>query len=298
MHQPPDPRARRRLEIGLAFRREGDVAAAVDAIRAAIEIAPGDAEAWHALGEALEMQGAAARDAAIEAYRGAVARDPSDRMGATIRLALLGADDAPPRLPDAYVRTLFDQYAPRFDSALEGRLGYRAPALLREAVGDRAGIVILDLGCGTGLAGVAFADLAQVVDGVDLSPAMIARARARGIYRRLEAAEIVGWLAACEQRYDLAVAADVLVYIGDLAPVFAAVRRVLAPGGRFAFTVERLDDGDGWRLGPQQRYAHAPAYVEAVAGQAGFAAVRAEPVSARSEKSVAVPGLLVVLEAP
>jgi predicted TPR repeat methyltransferase len=296
MQEAPDPRARRRLEIGLALRREGDLAAAVDAIRAAIEIAPGDPEAWHALGEALEGQGA--REEAIRAYRRAVGHDPSDRMGSSIRLALLGADAPPVRLPDAYVRTLFDQYAPHFDTALEGALGYRAPALLRAAVGDRAGLAILDLGCGTGLAGAAFADLAAALDGVDLSPAMVAKARARGLYRSVEVGEIVGWLACCAARYDLVVAADVLVYLGDLGPVLAGVRRVLAPGGRFAFTVERLEGGEGWRLGPQHRYAHAPGYVTAAAERAGFAVARAGPVSVRSEKGVPVPGLLVVLATP
>jgi predicted TPR repeat methyltransferase len=80
--------------------------------------------------------------------------------------------------------------------------------------------------------------------------------------------------------------------------VLAGVRRVLAPGGRFAFTVERLEGGEGWRLGPHHRYAHAPAYVTAAAARAGFAIVRADPVSARSEKGAPVPGLLVVLAAP
>lgn len=296
MQNPPDPRARRRLEIGLALQRDGDPQAAADAIRAAIEIAPADPEAWHALGEALEAQGA--RADAIDAYRQALAHDGSDRMGASIRLSLLDAKAAPPRLPDAYVRALFDQYAPRFDTALEGRLGYRAPALLRGVAGDRAGLAILDLGCGTGLAGAAFADLAAAIDGVDLSPAMIARARARGLYRRLDTAEIVAWLAACEARYDLALAADVLVYLGDLAPVMAGVRGVLAPGGRFIFTVERREEGEGWRLGPQHRYAHAAAYVAATAEGAGFAVARVEPVSARSEKGLPVPGLLVLLAAP
>ena len=51
-------------------------------------------------------------------------------------------------------------------------------------------LAILDLGCGTGLAGLAFQPLAARLDGVDLSPAMIEKARARGIYDHLDVADL------------------------------------------------------------------------------------------------------------
>ncbi|MGK9164794.1 methyltransferase domain-containing protein [Inquilinus limosus] len=299
----PDPRARRRLEIGLALLAEGRPAEAADAIRAAIEIDPGDVESRYALGQALEAAGG---DAAA-AYHAALELDPDDRMGAAVRLALIGAAPVPAQLPEAHVRTLFDQYAPRFDAALVEALRYRGPELLRRAV-DRAApptssadgyLDILDLGCGTGLAGLAFADRRRRLDGIDLSPGMILQAMARKLYDRLEPGEIVAALADWPERYDLALAADVAVYIGDLAPLFAATRRVLRPDGLFALTLEAHDgaEGEGWRLGDHHRYQHSADYVRAAAAGAGFVVVEIDSAWTRTEKKVPLPGWVAVLRA-
>src|SRR5262249_34413521 len=143
-------------------------------------------------------------------------------------------------------------------------LSYRAPALLRAAIERVCAArqhparfaAVLDLGCGTGLAGVEFRPLAERLTGVDLSPQMIAVARGKGAYARLVADDIGRFLAAAAvegARYDLVLAADVFTYFGDLAPLFAACASVLAPGGLVAFTVER-SDGDGYALGKAIRY--------------------------------------------
>lgn len=294
----PDPRARRRLEIGLALLEDSQLAEAAEAIRAAIELDPRDAESHFALGQALEAAGG---DAAA-AYRTALELDPGDHMGAAVRLALIGAAPVPAQLPEAHVRTLFDQYAPRFDTALVEKLRYRGPELLRQAV-DRAApegpLDILDLGCGTGLAGIAFADRRRRLDGIDLSPGMLLQALARKLYDRLEPGEIVAALADWPERYDLALAADVAVYIGDLAPLFAATRRVLRPGGLFALTLEALDgaDGAGWRLGDHHRYQHSAAYLRDAAAAAGFAVVGIDSSWTRTERKVPLPGWVAVLRA-
>lgn len=294
----PDPRARRRLEIGLALLEDSQLAEAADAIRAAIELDPRDAESHFALGQALEATGG---DAAT-AYRTALALDPGDHMGAAVRLALIGAAPVPAQLPEAHIRTLFDQYAPRFDTALIEKLRYRGPELLRQAV-DRAApegpLDILDLGCGTGLAGIAFADRRRRLDGIDLSPGMILQALARKLYDRLEPGEIVVALADWPERYDLALAADVAVYIGDLAPLFAATRRVLRPGGLFALTLEAQDstDGTGWRLGDHHRYQHSAAYLRDAAAAAGFTVIDIESSWTRTERKVPLPGWVAVLRA-
>src|SRR5207302_1633468 len=100
---------------------------------------------------------------------------------------------------------------------------------------------VLDLGCGTGLAGELFRPLSRRLDGVDLSPRMLAQAATRGVYDRLAAGDLLTHLGGTGDRYHLVLAADVFVYLGDLAPVFAAARLVLRAGGWLAFTVEASD---------------------------------------------------------
>ena len=154
--------ADRRFAYGQMLRESGDLSGAVDVLIQTLELTPQWSEGRFALAETLAEAGRVAK--ATQEYRAYLALDPADSMGAGIRLALLSATPAPDGLPDAYVRRLFDDYAPRFENALMERLAYRAPAALRAAVDNvasgRAFRTMLDLGCGTGLAGVAFRSIA------------------------------------------------------------------------------------------------------------------------------------------
>src|ERR1700687_407298 len=188
--------ADRRFDFARDLQLKGDLVAAADLCEQAAELAPGFASAWFTLGQIREQLGE--RDAAIAAFRKAQDADPDDRHGAGLRLMLLGA--APlSAMPPAYVRTLFDQYAPKFEAALVDDLGYRGPALLFKAVlSSRAGVRkpaffrrAIDLGCGTGLAAIAFTANVDQFIGIDLSPRMIERARASGLYAQLEVAEML-----------------------------------------------------------------------------------------------------------
>lgn len=301
--------ALRRLEFGLALLAEGAAAEAAEAFMAALELAPDNLEASMSLAEAHEAAGR--REEAIAAYRRTLALDPGDRLGTAARLALLGAIETPSRLPPAYVTQLFQDYAPRFDQALNERLGYRAPALLREAVGRHRTAAarparLLDLGCGTGLAGLAFADIADTMTGIDLAPAMIARARARGLYRQL----IVGDFATAAElsadsgaapRYDLIVAADSLNYLGDVGAILARVRALLTPCGLFAASFEKggsiRPSQRGYQLGPGQRFRHDPHYLQAAAAVAGLAVAELSEAVLRQEKREPVAGLILVARA-
>jgi predicted TPR repeat methyltransferase len=197
----------------------------------------------------------------------------------------------------AYVRSLFDQYAPRFDTAL-ANLAYRAPAQLRDAVERvRPGTTferMLDLGCGTGLAGAAFRPLVSHITGVDLAPAMIAQARAKQLYDRLEAGDLLAFLAAeGEHSFDLVIAADVFVYVFDLAPVAAAVARILRPGGVFALTVE-THEGAGVELGEKLRFRHSADHVRTALSAAKLQLALLTAAATRTEAGADVPGLVVV----
>jgi predicted TPR repeat methyltransferase len=215
----------------------------------------------------------------------------------------LGADELS-EMPPAYVRQLFDQYAATFDTALVGSLGYRGPSVLFEAVLSacqphrkpanfkRA----VDLGCGTGLAAAAFAEMVDQFIGIDLSPGMIEKARATGLYAELKVTDMLeGLRATPDFGVDLVLSADAMIYVADLFPVLKEASRVLASGGLLAFTSER-HDGDGVIMGEGRRYAHSTSYVRASIEAAGLVVLRLEEHSARYERGVPVPGLVVVAE--
>ncbi len=291
--------ADRRFDFARDLQLKRDLVAAADLLLQATELAPGFASAWFTLGEIRERLGE--RDAAIAAFRKAQEADPDDRHGASLRLMLLGAARLS-AMPPAYVRALFDQYAPKFETALVDDLGYRGPALLFKAVlAARAAVrkpaffrCAIDLGCGTGLAAAAFAKNVDHFTGVDLSPRMIEKARATGLYAELEVGDMLNGLRRKPgTSAELILAADAMVYVADLAPVVAEVERVLVSGGVLAFTTE-THDGGGVILGEGLRYAHSADHVRASVEAAGLNLCQLEDRSARNEDNTPAPGLVAV----
>jgi predicted TPR repeat methyltransferase len=283
----------------LACAARGDLAGAAEVLRRTVAWAPGFATAWFALAAICDNLGD--RDGAIDAWQKARDADPEDYHGARLQLARIGAGEAAPAMTAVYVRRLFDQHADSFDDKLMTRLDYRAPAVLLDAVQGAAARPLrigsmLDLGCGTGLGGAAFRPHVDWLVGVDVTPAMIAKARAKGLYDRLEAQELQQFLASELEpaaQHHLIIAADVFGYVSDLAPVVAAAARVLAPNGLLAFTAE-THEGDGAVLQQTLRYAHGAAHVREAVADAGLRLVQLEPVSTRTENGNPVAGVVVV----
>ncbi len=254
-------------------------------------------------GDAMVHRGAALTDIgryeeAVVAYRRALASG-GDAQRIMYSLASLGAEAVPKASPVEYVKRLFDQYADAFDEHLVETLEYKTPTFLVEVihafVTPTAGSLdVLDLGCGTGLCGPLLRPLARTLVGVDLSPKMLAKARERGGYDELVCAELAAYLAEQPERFDVGVAADVLVYIGDLSEVFAGMRRVLRPGGVFGFSVEAGDETD-FILRPTHRFAHSLGYVRRLAAVHGFAIESVESREIRKNRDTAVSGYLVVM---
>jgi len=291
-----DLSADRRYEWGQGALASGDAEGARDLFSQALELAPDWPPAWFAFAQALERLGRP--DAARAAYEKCVALDAADALGAGLALARLGGAAAK-TAPRAYVKTLFDQYAARFDRHLVEALGYRGPQILCGALAradsGRRFADVLDLGCGAGLFAGAIRDRAEKISGVDLSPAMIEQARAKRLYDRLAVAELTEFLAAePAESADLAAAADVFVYIGDLEPVFAQVFRVLRPGGLFAFTTQS-GAVEKFALGEDLRFCHSEAFLRGLATAQGFAVVELFAASTRRDRGADVPGWAVVL---
>jgi predicted TPR repeat methyltransferase len=294
-----DLMADRRFEFARDLQLKGDLPAAADLLMQAIDLAPDFTSAWFTLAGIREELGE--HDAAIAAFQMAQASDANDRHGAGLRLMRLGAEPLAD-MPQAYVQTLFDQYAPRFESSLVDDLGYRGPALLFKAVLSVRSAArkpaffkrAIDLGCGTGLAAAAFAKEVDHFIGVDLSPRMIERSRATGLYAELDVADMLqGLRARPDASADLILAADAMVYVAELAPMMAETARALAPGGLLAFTTE-THDGEGVVIGQGLRYAHGATYVRAAVESAGLKLPLLEDRSARNEDNAPVPGLVAV----
>jgi len=294
--------ADRRYQWALDLASRGDLAGAADLLTQTVELAPGFATAWFTLGAVRDKLGD--RDESIAAFTQARDRDPEDSQGARLQLARLGGGEAVPPMSQAYVRRLFDQYAGRYDAALTEHLRYRGPAILLEAVeivmrttGRAMHFrAMLDLGCGTGLAGAAFRPLAARLTGVDLSPAMIAKAEEKGIYDRTAVGCFEDFLAAAAAdrvHYDLVLAADVFVYVNDLAPIISGIAKILVPNGVVAFTAE-THSGAGAMLLPTLRFAHGEDYLRRLLTAGGLTAQHLAKTSVRSEKGVPVEGLVVV----
>ncbi|MCA0239299.1 MAG: tetratricopeptide repeat protein [Proteobacteria bacterium] len=319
---------------GAALNRLQQPEQAAPVFQRLVQLAPQRPEAWFHLAQTLQMLGHA--EPALAAYERCLALRPDhaaacsqrgtalrelgrvDEAAAAFERALaLGDDDgglnayylaalrggaAPPRSPPAYVQGLFDDYAGDFERHLVDELDYHAPAALQRALlglGRSDFAEGLDLGCGTGLCAPLLRPLAGRLQGVDLSAAMLRAAAARGLYDELHQADVVQHLqalAAAGRQADLLVAADVLIYLGDLAPLFAAAARVLAPGGVLAFSVEIAAPEQPFVLQPSLRYAHGEAALRRLAAAHGLQPRHEERGLLRVEQAQPVVGQYWVLQ--
>jgi predicted TPR repeat methyltransferase len=274
-----------------ALGRLTDALASYDA---ALDIEPDCGESQMHRGDILLGLGRSA-DAVVSLRRAMACGADAERI--RFVLASIGEAAIPVVAPAGYVQDLFDHYAAGFDQALVEGLHYRTPESLARLVSihsSPAPLDILDLGCGTGLCGPLLKPLARRLTGIDLSATMLARARARAVYSELECVELTDYLSRHEREFDLVVAADVFVYVGDLAPAFAGAQRALRAGGRFAFSVEASEQRD-WELAVTRRYRHAKPYLERLAGEHGFAVAAVENSVLRHNDGNDVHGYLALL---
>ncbi len=299
--------ADRRYAYAEACLAEGHADGAAEMAEQALEMAPDYAPAWVLLGRARAASFAKSgteteRAAALAAFGRALALDPDDALGSRLHLADLGAVEAATAIGLGYVRALFEGYAPRFERHLVDELGYRGPQMMVEALDALADAPrhfprALDLGCGTGLMGRALVGRVDTLAGCDLSPAMLAQARRAGLYARLVEADLVAFLAAEPPgSADLVTAADVFIYLGDLAPALRGIARALAPGGRAVLTVQSPQADEGIVLGADGRYAHGDAHLRAAARQASLAVAALRRAGIRRQNRVDVPGRILILQ--
>jgi len=293
------------MHLGTVRAELGDPAGALAAFDSGLALDGEQAGLWSRRGSVQRELGRLEEAAA--SFERAIALGADPQLHAYYLAAVRPAANAgpgtaavPQAAPRVYVESLFDSYAGNLQEHLVDALRYQAPQVLPQGLqkfqpaGARHAAV-LDLGCGTGLVGRLLQPQADHIDGVDLSGAMVAQARDSGAYADVAHADVVAYLQDATRTYDLVLAADVFIYVGALDAVFAGVRRVLAPGGLFAFSVEPAASGHELQLLPSLRYAHSESYVRWQAVSHGMDVLAVDRAPLREDQGRPVPGLYVYL---
>lgn len=237
------------------------------------------------------------REAALQHFQTALRLKPDEAVRHLVNV-LKGSAEVTSS-PPAYIRSLFDSYADHYDQHVTRSLHYQVPALFGNWIDfahkqDKRKWNVLDIGCGTGLCGEHVKHMSQHLVGVDISEQMLALAQAKHIYDELICADVQTFLQETNNSFDMVLAGDVMVYFGDLDAVFAAVARVLTPGGWFLFNVEKGDTAE-YQLKTSGRFGHAQGYVDRLAGAEHLDIVKFEAAALREQDQEPVLGYLYLL---
>lgn len=317
------------FNLGMIFYRQGNLDEAASYLERSIEVNPAFHEAYMMLSKIYREQGQpelatacfikvlAIKPDKIEAlfelgnlyaanqdhtnavfyFKRVLEIDPGNESARHAVAALSGQTTA--TAPRTHVENLFDDLSKDFDLHLE-QLGYRTPELLKEMVislSDESENFdfAIDLGCGTGLSGIQFRQMAKHFTGIDLSQKMVELARAKNIYDELFRGDVCQYLDSSQHQYDLFIATDVFIYIGELSEIFRKVRAHAKPGSLFVFSTE-VESGQGYVLRPSGRYAHSRNYIEVLADKFGFTIASSQTTNLRKEAQQQIIGELFVLK--
>ncbi|NOX80232.1 MAG: tetratricopeptide repeat protein [Deltaproteobacteria bacterium] len=285
-----------RYNLGCCYKDAGEIDRAISVYEELLTLAPGHASTLNNLAYLRHRQGRYRQ--AEDLYKRLLELRPNHAAARYMLAALTGSTVVTP--PPDYVRELFDQYSKTFEYHLVRELNYTTHLKLKQTfdgLTDRKPRYehALDLGCGTGLAGAAFRPVCEKLSGVDLSGNMVAQAQEKGIYDQLHVGEINEYLLSSKQRYDLFVAADVLTYIGDLQPLFAAAWERGSKEALFCCSTETTATPD-WTLRPTGRYAHHPGYIKKTAGRKGWQLLHCSAANIRKERNTWIKGNIFLLK--
>ena len=282
--------------LGDTLHKLGQLDASVRSYEKAIAIKPDYAEAHNNLGNTLKRLGQL--DAAVRSYKKALAIKPDYVVPQHMINALTGNTSTEP--PKEHVKNLFDDYAERFDDSLVKQLQYKLPFLIKELIlkldpprnkFER----VIDLGCGTGLTGKELRDISNNLTGIDISSNMVAKTRELGVYDHLFVGDIVDILGSSKEKYDLFIALDLFIYIGELTKMFKTVRQCCNKNALFIFSIETQEE-DGYCLLKSARYAHSDDYILNSASD-GFKVIDSQEVNLRKEKEGWIDGKIFIVQA-
>ena len=296
-HNPNVPGIK--MMIGSALRHQSKNDESEPWLTEAIALNADDANAHHGLAMIAYLRDQ--HDTALAHISHALRVRPDDADYLYLKAIFSG--ETPAAQPETMTRELFDPYAKTFDAHLLGALKYRVPQLIAQMILERfpeRNINLLDLGCGTGLLGAALGAIDGYFVGVDLSLPMLAEAKKHNVYSRLHNVNLLDALDATDgNEYEVIVAADVFIYLGDLDAAIRDAFKVLRPRGWLFFSCESApEDGPDYVLRKSMRYAQTKTYVERLLAASGFAAPSIQAIDLRMEQDAVIPGYLVAVQKP
>lgn len=281
--------------LGGTLREQARLEDAATSYRLAIVFKPDYAEAHNNLGITLRDQGNFTE--AESCFRQAIELKPDFDEASHLLASLTG--DTTNTAPRDYVEKLFDGYASNFDHSLVDNLEYNMPKMIVDMIINNHQETnlgsILDLGCGTGLTGLEVKKYSSNLEGIDLSNAMLEQARKKNIYDKLIHQDIVDYLSTADLDFDLFIATDVFIYVGELSDIFRLIKARNRSGGKLVFSTEHTIN-DGYFLEKSGRYSHSKSYIEKLCEKFNFTLSHFETGDLRKEKNEFINGGLFLLE--
>ena len=273
------------FDLGLRFAREGKWFDAVFRFRVTLMLKPGYPRADYNLGCCYLQMGkhAEAKAALLKARALTPGNTDVIFMLATIDPSALAPGQRPTRMPLELVTGYYSDVADGYDIA-EANLNYQAGPIMFELAKPflaSATPVVLDLGCGSGIAARPWRAMAASIRGMDITPAMLALAeRATHVDKKLYDALVVADIGDLHKvdapgTVDVVLLVNVVQFIGDLAPLLHGIAQMLTPKGIALVTTEPYATSGEFGLNVKtSRFGHAPEYVKNQAATAGLALLK------------------------
>ena len=242
------------------FFSKGEINNALETLQAWIKSNPDDALLFNMMGGCyLSLR---EFKMSIQSYEKALELKPDYAIPQHMINSLKGHTSKSP--PKEYVKNLFDDYAERFNDSLVQGLQYKLPFIIKDLIQNISSkskfAKTIDLGCGTGLSGNGLSEISEHLSGIDISENMISKADELDVYDNLYTGDIVEVLNAVQENFDLFVALDVLIYVGDVESIFKTVHKYSNPESIFVFSTE-IQEENGYSLLSSSRYSHSDSYI-------------------------------------
>lgn len=290
------------FNLAIRLQEQGKLDDAIDRYTDALRLRPDFLEARYHVGVLFAMRNRF-EDAHDHLAR-YLAGDPGDRMGARMVLARIGLGPLPAGASNTHVNRMYELRADTYDKWNTYYGNETVARTLTKLLPDSDTFDILDAGCGTGLSGVLVREVARQLDGVDLSSAMLNKAKQKGVYTNLHQNDFVAFMVDHPASYDVVISAGALIHFGDLTSTFEAAATTLRNEGLFVFTLflnEEAREGHEVIVAPLGGYCeggcylHGRGYVGRVAHDTGFSVVSIETNLHERSKGNEKPGLVVAL---